>query len=84
MYTGLSAVIGSWKITETSTAADLAQRPLVDADELPAVELDRARTTWQFFGSSPISDIAVVDLPGPGLADDRQHLAGVEVEPGVR
>ena len=42
VYTGLSAVIGSWKMTDDLPAADLAQRALVDADQLLAAELDRA------------------------------------------
>jgi hypothetical protein len=32
----------------------------------------------------PISASAIVDLPEPGLADDGQRLAGVEVELAAR
>ena len=60
-------------------AADLAQRAVVDADQLAAVELDRS------------ADVGVLRqqahqrhrrrrLAGSRLADDGQDLAGVELE----
>ena len=64
VYTGLSAVIGSWKIIETS-------RPRIWRSErwsMPTISWPSSLIeprTLAFFGSSPISDIAVVDLPDP-------------------
>ena len=75
VYTGFSAVIGSWKITETSTPADRTQRSLIDADELAVAELDRAGDV-RVLRQQPEQRHRDRRLAGTGLADDRQHLAG--------
>ena len=82
VYTGFSAVIGSWKITETSRPRIDRRSRAIGADQLPAAELDRSL------------DVAVLRqqaeqrhgggrLAGSGLADDGQHLAAIEVEVGT-
>ena len=64
VYTGFSAVIGSWKITDTS-------RPRIWRSErwsMPTISRSPSLiepATWAFFGSSPSIAIAVVDLPEP-------------------
>ena len=89
VYTGFSAVIGSWKMTETSLPRiDRSDRGSMPTSS-PAVELDRAPDV-AFFGSRPSSDIAVVDLPDPDsptMASTSPALSsndGVDRPPGTR
>ena len=80
LWTGFSADSGSWKIIAIrlpriarsllATSSRPAPRPAIRAD--PSMIAD--------FGSRPISPRNVTDLPGTGLADDADHLAGVDVE----
>ena len=64
MYTGLSAVIGSWKIIDASAPriwrSEYRSMPTIS---LP-LSLIEPRTD-AFFGSRPSIAIAVVDLPDP-------------------
>ena len=64
MYTGLSAVIGSWKIIDTT-------RPRIERSaraSRPTTWVVPTRTeprTEAFIGSRPINAKAIVDLPDP-------------------
>ena len=62
--------------------AHLAQRALVDADELAAAELDRAAHV-RVLRQQAHQRHRRRRLARTRLADDRQHLAGVEVERGA-
>ena len=64
VYTGFNAVIGSWKITETSRPRIWrSERWSMPTSSRPSSLIEPL--TLEFFGSSPINDIAVVDLPDP-------------------
>ena len=66
VYTGLSAVIGSWKITDDLAAADLAQRALRRCRRARwPPSLIEPRDATRSSAAGPSSDIAVVDLPEP-------------------
>ena len=81
VITGLSEVIGSWKIIEISLPRIVAHLGFVETRRVAAVELDRAADDAAGrVGTSRIRDSAVIALAAAGLADDRQRLAAPQGE----
>ena len=77
LCTGLSAVIGSWKIMPMRSPRMRHISRVALADQLLAVEADAAGTCAPS-GSRPISAIAVIDLPQPDSPTKPERLAALE------
>ena len=79
-WTGFSDVIGSWKIIAISSprsrrsSSSLAVR--TRSSPTRAIPSNVVFT----FGVRPMRVIADTDLPEPDSPDDREHLAGVQLE----
>ena len=65
MNTGLSEVIGSWKIIAMSRAADRAQLLAGDGEQVAALEQDLAGVMRARLAIRPHDDSAVTLLPEP-------------------
>ncbi len=81
LITGLSEVIGSWKIIATSPPRT---RRMARSDRrrrsCPPRRIAPATTRSDVLGSSRMIASEVTDLPEPDLAGEAERLAGLEVE----
>ena len=83
-YIGLSDDIGSWKIIEMrSPRTSSICLSLNLSMRVPASSTRLSGETVAVRGKSFMMARAVTDLPEPELADQRQHLAAVDMEGDV-
>ena len=73
----MSEVIGSWKIMAMSSPRTRRIRRSASVGEIGAVEAGSMPPAMRAagFGSRPMIDSAVTDLPEPGFAGDAERLA---------
>ena len=81
VITGLSAVIGSWKIIDMRVARSSRRRAARRARDVLALQHGCCRRcTGSAFGSRPITLCAITDLPEPDSPTRQSDLAAADVE----